>query len=112
MNFLRDNKIQKLSACFLLTVFIFINAVKTFHTHALTYSAHQENSNRDTTAFKAYFFCTICDFQFSRDSDAEVAAIPITTPVYAVASFHTYILPTVTSFISTSSVRGPPAFLS
>jgi hypothetical protein len=112
MNFLRHNKIQKLSSCLLLSVFIFINAVKTFHTHALNYAAQQENSNKDATAFKAYFFCAICDFQFSKDSDAEVAAISVATPVHVVASFHAYILPILNSFVSTSSVRGPPAFLS
>lgn len=112
MNFLRDNKVKKLGACLLLTVFIFINAVKTFHTHAFVYADQQENSNKNTTALKAYFFCSICEFQFSKDGDAEVAAMDIARPMHLVTVFHDPIPSALSSFVSATSVRGPPAFLS
>ena len=112
MNFLRDNKLKKLSALFLLSVLVFINAVKTFHTHNFSYSTEAEQTNKNATAVKANFFCAICDFQFAKDSDAEIAQINISTPVHFIVSYYNYTLPLLYNFSVTSSVRGPPVFVS
>lgn len=112
MNFLRNGKIQKLSAAFLLLVLVFINAVKTFHTHTFSYAAQREKSNQNKTVLHESYYCAICEFQFAKDGDAEVAIIDIAAPSRFITSFYNYLLPQLSSFSITSSVRGPPAFLS
>ena len=77
MNFLRNNKVQKISAIFLLAVLVFINAVKTLHTHNFSYLVQTEKSNKNTVVVKAAFSCAICDFQIAKDCDAEVSLIHI-----------------------------------
>lgn len=108
MNFLRSNKIQKLSAAFLLLVLVFINAVKTFHTHNFSYSAQTEKSNKNTTVIHENYFCAICDFQIAKDSDAEVSTIYLAVPLQFIESFFNYTLSELSNFSFTSSVRGPP----
>ncbi len=108
MNFLSSHKIQKSSAAFLLIVFIFINAVKTFHKHNFTYSSQTEKSNKSTPVFHENYYCAICDFQVAKDSDAEVATINISAPSNFIVSFYNYSLPELSNFSVTSSVRGPP----
>ena len=108
MDFLRNNKIQKLSTSLLLVVLVFINAVKTFHTHDFSYSAKTENLNRNATVIKAIFSCAICDFQFAKDSDAEVATLHILSPIQIVNNYYHYISNKLISFSLLSSVRGPP----
>ncbi len=112
MNFLRNKKIQKLSACFLLTVFVLINAVKTFHTHEFSYTTQQQSSNKNAATIKANFFCAICDFQFFKDGDLQVAEIQIATPVHLVTVFYHHAFSLLTSAAITSSVRGPPVLFS
>lgn len=108
MNFLRSNKIQQLSAAFLLLILVFINAVKTFHTHNFSYSAQTEKSNKNAPVVHENYFCAICDFQIAKDSDAEVATINIAAPLQFIESFYNYSLPQLYNFSVTSSVRGPP----
>ncbi|HEY2725767.1 MAG TPA: hypothetical protein VGI61_01225 [Parafilimonas sp.] len=108
---MRDNKLKKLSALFLLSVLVFINAVKTFHTHNFSYLIQAEQANKNATAVKANFFCAICDFQFAKDSDAEVALINISAPIHFIISYYNYTLPQLYNFSVTSSVRGPPSFI-
>src|SRR5689334_22097769 len=105
MHFLGNHKIQKLSAAFLLLALIFINAVKTFHTHNFSYSAQTEQSNKNAPVIHQNYFCAICDFQIARDSDAEVATINISTPSKFIVSFYNYLLPELSNFSVTSSVR-------
>ena len=112
MYFLRNNKIQKLSTTFLLCLFVLINAVKIFHTHDFPYSTQIEKSNKNATVVKAAFFCAICDFQIAKDSDAETASIIISAPERDSTGFNDYISSVAFAFNITSSVRGPPAFLS
>jgi len=109
MNFLRNNKLQKITATLLLAVLVFINAVKTFHTHEYSYSAQQENSSKHATTCKAYFFCAICDFQIAKDSDAAVATLNISTPVQIIGNYYNYLSDNIVSFSVLSSVRGPPS---
>ena len=91
---------------------VFINAVKNFHTHNSSYSAKTERLNKNAAAVKANFFCAICDFQFAKDSDAEVALINISAPVYFIVSYYNYTLPQLYNFSVTFSVRGSPVFVS
>lgn len=108
MNFLRNNKLKKSSALFLLAVLVFINAVKTFHTHDFSYLVQTEKSTKNATAVKAVFFCAICDFQIAKDSDAEVATLEILSHVKIVNSYYHFISDNVIFFSVLSSVRGPP----
>lgn len=108
MIFLRCNKTQELAAAFLLLVLVFINAVKTFHTHNFSYASQIEKSNRSTPALHGNYVCTVCDFQVAKDSDAEVALIIIAVPQQFIESFYAYILPAHTNCSVTSAVRGPP----
>jgi hypothetical protein len=111
MNLLYNNKIQKLSATLLLFVLVFINTVKTFHTHDFLYSTQTKNLNKDAATVKTVFSCVICDFQIAKDSDAQVALINIATPINYITAFYTYTLPSLSSFAVISSVRGPPVFI-
>jgi len=106
VQFLRNSYFKKISTSILLVLFIFIHAVKAFHTHDL--SAVQ-SFNKNTTSVKAGFFCAICDFQIAKDSDAAIAAIHIAAPAQFIVSFCNYTLPELSNFPVTSSVRGPPA---
>ncbi len=108
MNFLRNNKVHKLSTAFLLVVFVFINVVKTFHSHTFSYSDQTQNSNKNFAAIKAAFSCAICDFQIAKDSDAEVATLYISSPVKVVNGHYYYITKHLLSFSILHSVRGPP----
>ena len=108
MSFWRSNKLQQLSAAFLLLVLVFINAVKNFHTHNFSYSAQTEKLIKNVPAVHENFFCAICDFQIAKDSDAEVATINISAPSKFVVSFYNYTLPELSNFSVASSVRGPP----
>lgn len=108
MNFLRKIWIQKLSSVSLLVLFLFIHAVKTFHTHDFSYASQNDN-NKNTTVVKTYFFCAICNFQIAKDSDAEVATLNITSPYHFIFVYYNYTLPELYNFSATSSVRGPPA---
>lgn len=109
MNFLRNHKIQKLSAAWLLLVLVFINAVKTFHTHNFSYAAQTAKANKNTPVLHQDYYCAICDFQLAKDSDAEVATINISAPSKCIVSFYHFLLPRLSHFSVTSSVRGPPA---
>ena len=108
MIFLRSNKIQQVGATFLLLLFVFINAVKIFHTHNFPYAAQTEKSNKNTAVVHENYFCAICEFQLAKDSDTEVAAISISTPLRFIVSFYNYTLSELSNFSITSSVRGPP----
>lgn len=108
MNFLRNKVVQKTSTLFLLVLFVFIHAVKTFHTHDFTYAPSANNFNKNASVVKAGFFCAICDFQIAKDSDAEVSTLHIEVPCYNYIGHSNYILPQLHSFSVTSSVRGPP----
>lgn len=112
MNFLRNNKLQKISATFLLAMMMFITAVKTFHTHDLSAYEKAEKSNTNPISLKAIFSCAICDFQFAKDSDVQVVAIDIVAPVYHVTNIYGYTVPSLFSFSVISSVRGPPSLIS
>lgn len=108
MNFLRNHKIQKCCASFLLAVLVFINAVKAFHTHDFPYSAQTEKSNKNSTNVSTAFYCAICDFQFAKDSDTEVTRLQVLSPVKIVQRYYDYIPGNVISFSVLSSSRGPP----
>lgn len=108
MHFMRNNKIQKLSTTFLLVVLVFINAVKSFHTHNFSYLLQTEKSTNNSAAVKAAFSCAICDFQIAKDTDVEVASIHIDAPTHYIITFYSYRIPSLSKFIITSSVRGPP----
>lgn len=112
MNFLHNNKLQKISASFLLAVMMFITAVKTFHTHDLSAYVKAEKSNTNPSSVKAVFSCAICDFQFAKDSDAQVLVLNIVAPVRYIDNCYGYTISTLLSFSVISSVRGPPSFLS
>ena len=110
MNFLHNNKLQKISASFLLAVMMFITTVKTFHSHDLSAYVKAEKSNTNPIAVKAVFSCAICDFQFAKDSDAQVFTLNIAAPVHYINNIYGYTLPPLFSFSVISSVRGPPVF--
>jgi SNF family Na+-dependent transporter len=112
MNFLRTSNFKRTSASVLLVLFTFIHAVKAFHTHDFSYLAKEQNSNKNAATVNAAFSCAICNFQIAKHSDAEVAVINISAPLHYITTFYNYALPLLTSFAITSSVRGPPSFLS
>ena len=112
MYFLRNNLIQKTSTVFLITLFLFIHAVKIFHTHSFSHNAANNYNNKNATVVKANFFCAICDFQIAKDSDAEAATFNIATPEHAVAPHYYFTLLQLHNVSVTSSVRGPPVNLS
>ncbi|MEP6684399.1 MAG: hypothetical protein ABJA35_14115 [Parafilimonas sp.] len=99
---------RKLSAACLLVLFIFIHAIKAFHTHDFS-AVQYHNTNKSSATVKAGFYCAICDFQLAKDSDTETSVIHISTPVHFNATCYGYILPTVKTFSFVFSVRGPPA---
>ena len=107
MNFLHTSYFKKISTSVLLVLFIFIHAVKAFHTHNFSYS-HQSGLNKNAATVHTSFSCVICDFQIAKDSDAEVAIIDIAAPFKLITAFYNYTLPQLYNFSATSSVRGAP----
>ena len=105
MNFMRLKWIQKTSASFLLSLFLLIHAVKTFHTHD---SYTSNTSTKAASIVKAGFFCAICDFQIAKDSDATHSIINITSPVSVISVCYNHQVTQLHTFSITSSVRGPP----
>jgi hypothetical protein len=106
MHFLHNSYFKKISTSILLVLFIFIHAVKAYHTHG--FSPVQSSLSKNTISVHASFFCAICDFQIAKDSDAEVASISISVPIKFIVPFYNYTLPKLSNFSVTSSVRGPP----
>ncbi len=101
--------IQKTSTSFLLLLFIFIHAVKTFHTHEYCYADSTNTVDKNVTIVKAVFACAICDFQIAKDSDAQSSIIAIATPVQFITSYYNFTLSWLPGFSVSSFGRGPPA---
>jgi len=108
VKFLRDLYFKKLVAIILLALFVFTYAVKAFHTHEFSFASANNISNKNATNVKADFYCIICDFQIAKDSDTEIAALNISTPVLFITTYYNYALQSLKSLSVVSSVRGPP----
>lgn len=107
MNFLHHRWIQKTSTLFLLVLFIFIHAVKTFHTHDFAY-ASSSNNDKNACIIKASFACSICDFQIAKDSDAITQFVQVASPLHFVVRFYAYTFSSFNSFLKVSSGTDPP----
>ncbi len=110
MNFMRKKWIQKTSAYFLLTLFVFIHAVKILHTHDYSYTFYN-TENKNAAILKAGFTCAICDFQIAKDSDAEYATLNISTPLHFITAYYNYTSLQLHAFSISSSIRGPPSII-
>lgn len=107
MNFLRSNNLKKISASVFMALFVFVHAVKTFHTHEYLFS-NKANTNSKQTNVASNFYCAICDFQLAKDSDAEVSSIHVSTPVTFISFYYHYAVTNVITTPKELSVRGPP----
>jgi hypothetical protein len=111
MNFLRSAYCKKVSAVIFITLFVFIHTVKALHTHDLSPSAFNTTTQKNDAVLKANFFCSICDFQIAKDSDAVTYSINIVSPVHFINVVYNYILPAGNSFAVASSGLDPPFML-
>ena len=108
MKFLRGNNLKRISATIFMALFIFVHAVKTFHTHEYSISTQTNNDPKQTNV-ASNFYCAICDFQLAKDSDAEVASIHVSPPVTFISFYYHYSAADVTTTSKEFSVRGPPS---
>lgn len=109
MKILRTAYFKKTNAALCIALFVFIHAVKAFHTHDLSSNAFASNTNKNAATVKANFNCAICDFQLAKDSDATITSFNIETPVHYIGVHYYYLLPVSTSFAIASDNKGPPS---
>jgi hypothetical protein len=107
MNFLHSNKTKKISASFFMSLFVFVLAVKTLHSHEFSYSNYNNNS-KQTTTVTPNFSCSICEFQLAKDSDTETAVINLTTPCVLLHTYYHFKTGIIAFAEKDFSVRGPP----
>ena len=108
MNFLRSSNLKRISAFVFMALFVFVHAVKTFHTHEYSFST-QTNNNPKQTNLASNFYCAICDFQLAKDSDAQIAAIDISSPITFISFYYHFNIDNTITTSKEFSVRGPPA---
>jgi hypothetical protein len=111
MYLLRAPYFKKTVAIIFLALFVLVHAIKAFHTHEISLaSAHYHDDNTGTDV-KAYFFCSICDFQIAKDCDAVISNTELATPEQSIPLVHAYILPVYNSILTGSSGTDPPRFV-
>jgi hypothetical protein len=109
MNFLRLPYFKKSAAVIFLSLFVFTHSIKALHTHGICL-ASANMLNKNATAVKTDFSCTICDFQIAKDSDAVISDIQIATPQHSTTVFYSYSLPAYNAFVVNASGTDPPSF--
>ncbi|MFT4153300.1 hypothetical protein [Parafilimonas sp.] len=110
MNFLRASYFRKAGAILFIALFAFVHAVKALHTHEISLACHHHQTDNSDADVKAYFSCSICDFQLAKDSDGAVSCFEIAPPLHNIHIYHTYTLPAYTTVVATASGTDPPSF--
>lgn len=108
MNFLHASYIKKTTAVIFISLFVFVHAVKAFHTHEFSLSvqhAHDENG----VDIKSGFACSICDFQIAKDCDAVVANLQVQVLQQTIQCFYNYYFSVYHSKVHHSSGTDPPS---
>lgn len=109
MNLLRASYFRKTGAMLFLALFVFVHAIKALHTHEISLASSHFHGDT-TTDLKAGFFCSICDFQLAKDSDAITGNAELVIPVQGIPLIYIYILPVYNSTLTVSSGTDPPSF--
>jgi hypothetical protein len=117
MQFARLKLVKKISAFLLLTLMLFINLVKVFHTHPVV---EKSVAGREHAAVILSFglsrlealrddHCPICDFKLAKDADATVFHLS-STRLSSSACLHLEgNLADLPRFYATCSGRAPPS---
>jgi hypothetical protein len=118
--FSRHILIRKATSLFFITLMLFINAIKLFHSHpvnlqniSLINSGHKLHKSGEIRSqnISQDDHCAICDFRLSKDAEPANSFSASTPPQSTIAIF-AYILPLRTpAFHLTGQGRAPPVLL-
>ena len=110
MYLLHTSYLKKTGAMLFLVLFVFVHAIKALHTHEISAASSHYHIDNTAADIKVNFFCSICDFQIAKDSDAVISQAEFIRPQQNLFLVFSYTLSVHNAIIIVSSGTDPPLF--